>query len=162
MNMDNTKHRLDITWAKAFGEVYCHHASLFIPFVQESLFDVPSLVKVGVTVRYNTVKVRKIISTSCSDFQRFLPCCQTDGGLIVQINSAPIIDALSLNSWTTLKNGKRGTQKEFPTRIFYVIGDNEPSELPFKAVSTPYLVAEDQLSGLADGEKLNSTIYFDL
>ena len=79
--MDNTRHRLDITWAKAFDEVYCHHASLFIPFVQESLFDAPELVKIGVTVRYNTVKGRKIISTSCSDFQEFLPCAQTDGVL---------------------------------------------------------------------------------
>lgn len=160
--MDNTKHRLDITWAKAFDEVYCHHASLFIPFLQESLFDVPVLAKIGVTVRYNTVKGRKIISTSCSDFQKFLPCAQTDGGLIVQLNSAPLIDALSLNSWTTLKNGKRGTQKEFPTRIFYVIGDKDPVELPFNPAATPYLSAENQLSGLADGAKLDTAIYFNL
>lgn len=160
--MDNTRHRLDITWAKAFGEVYCHHASLFIPFVQESLFDAPDIVKTGVTVRYNTVKGRKIISTSCSDFQKFLPCAQTDGGLIAQLNSSQLIDAISLNSWTSLKNGKRGTQKEFPTRIFYTIEDNNPVDLPFKADATPYLVAEDQLSRLADGEKLDTKIYFDL
>lgn len=160
--MDNTRHRLDITWAKAFGEAYCHHASLFIPFVQKSLFDAPELVKIGVTVRYNTVKGRKIISTSCSDFQKFLPCTQTDGGLIAQLNSSQLIDAISLNSWTSLKNGKRGTQKEFPTRIFYTIGDNITIDLPFKADATPYLVAEDQLSGLADGEKLDTKIYFDL
>lgn len=162
MNMDNTKHRLDITWAKAFDEVYCHHASLFIPFVQESLFDIPGLVKIGVTVRYNTVKGRKIISTSCSDFQKFLPCTQTDGGLIVQLNSSQLIDALSLNSWTTLKNGKRGTQKEFPTRIFYAVGENDTVELPFCANSTPFLTSEDRFSELADGEKLDTVIYFDL
>lgn len=160
--MDNTKHRLDITWAKAFDEVYCHHASLFIPYTPDSLFDTPELVKIGVTARYNTVKGRKVLSSSYSDFQKFLPCAPAGGGIIVQLNSAQLIDAISLNSWTSLKNGSRGTQKEFPIRIFYTIEDNESVELPFKADSTPYLVAEDQLSGLADGEKLNSTIYLDL
>lgn len=160
--MDNSRHRLDITWARAFGEIYCYHASLVIPFIPKSLFDAPELVKIGVTVCGNTVKGKKIISTSCSDIQYFLPCVQTEEGLIVQINSAPLIDAISLNSWTTLKDGKRGTQKEYPTHIFYSINENEPVVLPFSTGSTPYLAAEEQISGLADGKTLDTTIYFDL
>lgn len=160
--MDNTKHRLDITWSKAFDEVYCHHASMFIPFVPKSRFDVPELVKLGVTVRYNTVKGRKIKSTSSSDFQKYLPCVQTDGGLIVHINSTSLIDALSLNSWTSLKNGKRGTLKEFPTCIFYSIGYRAKVKLPFSSDATPYLSAEKQLHELADGEKLDTSIILEL
>lgn len=162
MNMDNTRHRLDITWASAFGEIYCHHASLFIPFIPKSLFDAPDLVEIGVTVHGNIVKGGEIISTSCRNIQYFLPCVQTNEGLIVQINSAPLIDAICLNSWTTLKDGKRGTQKEFPTRIFYTIKDKETVELSFSVDTTPYLSAEDQLSELAEGQTLDTTIYFDL
>lgn len=160
--MDNTKHRLDITWGKAFDEIYCSHASLFIPFVQESLFDTPELVRIGITVRYNTVKGRKIVSTFCRDFQYYLPCNQTEGGLIVKMNSSTLIDAIGLNSWTVLKYKKRGTQKEFPTRVFYTIGERGLVELPFTANETPYLSAEEILSTLKEGEKIDTSIYFNL
>lgn len=159
--MDNTRHRLDTTWAKAFDEIYCHHASLFIPYRPESLFDIPDIIMIGVTVRYNNVKKRKIISTSCSDFQNFLPCHNANGGLIVPINSAKLIDALSINSWTSLKGGKRGTQKEFPTRIFYVIGDKDPVSLPFETDATPYLAAENKFSNIVDDKTVDTSIIFD-
>ena len=160
--MDKTKHRLDITWAKAFDEVYCHHASLFIPFASELFVDAPLLVQVGVRVRYNTVKGRKIISATYSDFKNYLPCVQQDGGLIVPINSSQLIDAISLNTWTSLKNGKRGTLKEFPTRLFYLIGENYKVELPFNTDTTPYLFFEKQFSELVDGQKIDTSFFFEL
>lgn len=162
MITDTAKHRLYITWAKAFGEIYCHHAYLFIPFVPESLFDFPNLAKICVTVRYNTIKDRKIISSSCYDVQQLLPCLQVKDGLRVDINSAKLIDAMCLNSWTTLRDGSRGSQKEFPTRILYSFDDKDPVELPFAHDATPFLMFEKRFADLSDGDKFDTTICFDL
>lgn len=176
--MDNTRHRLDITWAKAFGEAYCHHASLFIPFVQESLFDAPEIIKVGITV-YSTSfkreredgispktgrkikwKVTKIEHHDVT--HKYFPCSIVDGGLLVSLNSAPLIEALGLNRWTTLGDGSDGYHKEFPEKIFYTIGVEDTVEITFdyERGNTPYLANKSKISKIKDGETIDTVMFF--
>ncbi len=153
---------LHITWSKAFGEVYCHHASLFIPFNLNTLFP-PEIVRVGVTIRANNLDKGKIYGYSDKDMVNFLPCKYVEGGLNIPLNSTLIVDGISLNVWTSLRGGDRGTLKEFPIRLTYQIGDDEVCELPFDpiCVKTPYLYSEKHFTKLYDGDKVDVTIYFD-
>lgn len=158
--MDNTKHRLDITWAKAFGEVYVHHASLFIPMPSDSLF-LPELACVGVTKRAKILLKKKMkdIDTRVANY---LPASQTEGGILVKLNSSPIVEALGLNTWTFFKTGKRKQLKEFPVNVFYSIDGGEEKVLPFdfKELATPYLLSEHLFETLSDNEAVESKIEF--
>lgn len=157
----HTKPTLNITWGKAFGEIYCHHATLHIPYQSETLFS-PEIIRVGVTIRTNIIEKGEIVGKSDKTISNYLPCSSSNGMLIVPLNSTPIIDGLSLNSWTSLKNGERGAHKEFPINLLYKIGDNEDVILPFnhEASETPYILSEGKFINLNDGEKTEITINF--
>lgn len=164
MSVDMKKnHSLNITWSKAYGEPYCHHASITIPRDEIQLFG-PELVYVGVTVRNNVIVKREV--TNCYDkrIDCFLPCEMMDGAIEVRLNSSQIVEALCLNSWTTLKNKVRGTQKEFPINIFYKLEDADEVVLPFdyEHAGTPYMVMEPKLAAMADGDRIESTITFNI
>lgn len=162
MTHTNNRPTLHITWGKAFGEIYCHHASLFIPYVSGSLFS-PDIILVGVTVRANNIEKGEINGYSDKEIINYLPCNHVEGGLHIPLNSTPIIDGISLNSWTSLKNGERGAHKEFPIRLIYQVGTDEVNELPFNhsASQTPYILSEKHFSNIKDGEKVDVTINLD-
>ena len=155
------KHYLQIVWAKAFDEVYCHHASLFIPDTSNSLFP-PEFVCVGVESR-KRVLLKKKMKNIDEEVSNYLPVTPIDDGLLVPLNSTQIIDAISLNSWSTFKTGKRKELKEFPISIFYKIDSGEKITLPFnfKEKKIPYLLFESQFGDISDGEKVESKIEFD-
>lgn len=157
-----TKHALSVVWAKAFGDIYCHHASLFIPYFSTSLFP-PENVLVGITVRTNIIEKGKTTKSIDSRVARFLPCKLIDGGIEVALNSSAIIDAISLNSWTSLRDGSRGKQKEFPINMFYKI-ENDEVLLTFghNNTMTPYLICEDKFAALTDGDKIEAIIPLDI
>lgn len=153
---------IHITWAKAFDEIYCHHASLFIPYVATSLFP-PEIVCVGVTVRLNNIKKGKVISSYDRTDYCYLPCLQVEGGLSVPIDSTKLIDDLSLNIWTTLKHGKRGSLKVFPLSIFYQILGEDKITILFNHIQakTPYLISEPEFDGMNDGDKVEVDLKYD-
>ncbi len=155
-------HSLNITWGKAFGEIYCHHASLTAPYDEMSLFT-PDIVQVSLTVRTNNIEKGTISGYSDKTIKNYLPCYSVNGGLIVPLNSTPIIDGISLNSWTSLKGGDRGTLKEFPICIAYKIADKEEIVLPFDHVKgeIPYILSEPQFVGMNDDDKIHITIKLD-
>ncbi len=155
-------HSLNITWGKAFGEIYCHHASLTIPYKGMSLFN-PEIVQISLTVRTNNIEKGVISGYSDKTIRNYLPCSPVNDGLIVPLNSTPIIDAISLNSWTSLKGGDRGTLKEFPICIAYKIAEDEEIVLPFNHVKgeIPYILSEPQFVGMKDGDKIEVTIKLD-
>ena len=107
---------LIITWAKAFGDVYCHHASLFIPTFVKSLFT-PEIVKVSVRIRLNTIEKGEVKSFSDKTISRFLPVKFENESMLIPLNSTEILECLCENEWTTLKGGKRGAPKSFPLSI---------------------------------------------
>ncbi len=146
---------LELTWAKAYGEIYCHHASLFIP-QNNSLFS-PDTVYIGITIRTNIIEKGNIISSIDNKIDNFLHCIPIVGGLRIPLNSTKIIEAISLNSWTTLKGKKRGTPKEFPLSFSYKVENCEEQYFYFDIDnnSTPYLACEDNFAQLREGEKFN-------
>lgn len=154
-------HSLNITWGKAFGEAYCHHASFIIPYNEVSLFT-PKIVRVGVTIRCNMIKKQKVVNYIDKRIWNCLPCLIKDGAIEVLLNSSQILEALSLNSWTSLKDNVRGTQKEFPINIFYNLEDTGEIILPFDYdhAGTPYMIMEPKLVDMADGDKIDSAISF--
>lgn len=156
-------HHLDITWSKAYGEPYCHHASLFIPYHSTSLF-LPEKVYIGVTVRKNIIGKGEITKSVDKRIAYYLTCSDADGGLVVPIISPQILEALSVNSWTTLKDNVRGSKKEFPINMFYKFDDGDEVLLPFdyEHVGHPYMLIEYELENIADGEKIDSVINFDI
>lgn len=162
MTHTNNLPTLYITWSKAFGEIYCHHAELFIPYVSSSLFS-PDIVRVGVTVRFNNIEKGEIIGYSDKDIVNYLPCNPVDGGLQIPLNSTPIIEGLSLNTWTSLKNGERGAHKEFPLHLTYQVGTDDIKKLAFNhnASQTPYILGEKHFAKLKDGENVDVIINFD-
>lgn len=157
-----TNHILNITWGKAFGEIYCHHASLTIPSEEMSLFQ-PEIVRISLTIRTNNIEKGVISGYSDKSVTNFLPCKPINGSLLLPLNSTPIIDGISLNSWTSLKGGDRGTMKEFPICISYKIGDNEETILSFnhEKAEIPYIISEPQFVGMKDGDKVDVTIKLD-
>lgn len=152
------KSRLHITWAKGLGEIYCHHASLFIPYT----LLIPKIVHVGVTIRTNIIDDKKIINYFDRSSAFYLPCESTEGGIIIPLNSPIIIDGISLNLWTKLKEGERGTLKAFPINMFYKIREEPKVFLPFnhEKEKTPYLISESDFVNMKDGDKINATINF--
>lgn len=158
-----TKHSLNITWGKAFGEAYCHHASIIIPYNEVSLFC-PELVYVGVTIRSNVIEKTKVIKSIDKKIGSFLSCLMKNGAIEVCLNSSQIIEALCLNSWTSLKDNVRGAQKEFPLNIYYKLEDADEVILPFdyEQAGTPYMVIESRLEKMVDGDKIDSVITFDI
>jgi len=154
-----SNHSLNITWGKAFGEIYCHHASLTIPYKGTSLFN-PDIVKICLTIRTNNIEKGIVSGFSDKTIEKYLPCSPANDGLVAHLNSTPIIDGISLNSWTSLKGGDRGTLKEFPICLAYKIADQEEIDLPFDHVKgeIPYIMSEPQFIGMNDGDKLEVTI----
>lgn len=157
-----TNHILNIVWGKAFGEIYCHHASLTIPYEEMTLFH-PNIVQVKVTVRTNIIEKGLISGHFDKTVTNYLPCTPVQGGLFIPLNSTPIIEGISLNSWTSLKGGDRGTLKEFPTCISYKVEDNEEVSLQFNhdEEKIPYMISEPKFVGMKDGEQVEITIKLD-
>lgn len=157
-----TNHILHITWGKAFGEIYCHHASLTIPYDEISLFT-PEIVRISLSIRTNNIEKGTITGHSDKTVTNFLPCKSINGGLLIPLNSTPIIDGLSLNSWTSLKGGERGTMKEFPISISYKMGDFPEIVLTFnhEKSETPYIISEPKFVDMKDGDKVEVTIKLD-
>lgn len=147
---------LKITWAKAFGDIYCHHATLEIPISLIST-EIPSIIKIGYVIRTNNIQQKKVNSYSEISHEEFLPGVLKDNMIIVHLNSTPIVEMLALNSWTTLKNGVRGTLKEYPVEMYYQIGDNVQVHLPFSQLleGTPFLFSEPRFIEMNDGDKVN-------
>ncbi len=158
----NRKHYLQISWAKAFDEIYVHHASLFIPVASGSLFP-PEYIQFGVNKRAKILHKKKMkdIDTRVTNY---LPVSQIEDGLLVQLNSSPIIEALGLNTWTFFKTGKRNQLKEFPVNLFYSIDGGEEITLPFnlKEKGIPYLLFEREFGDLENGAMVETKIVFDL
>lgn len=155
-------HQLNITWAKAFGEIYCHHATLTIPFTELSLFQ-PEIVQISLTIRTNLIENGAITGYSDKIIKSYLPCKSIDGGLIIPLNSTSIIDGICLNSWTSLKNGERGTLKEFPICISYKVGNNEEKIMTFNydKFEIPYIISEPQIAEIQESEKIEVIIKLD-
>lgn len=154
--------RLHITWAKAFGEIYCHHASLHIPYTGSSLFP-PELIQVGITVRTNIVSNDKINGHYDNRFECYLPCRVVDDVITVQLNSTSIVENISMNSWTTFKSGERKSIKSFPIDMSYRIADGEKIILPFapEKGKTPVLVCEHSFDQLTDTDMQDNILEFD-
>ena len=152
---------LNITWGKAFGEIYCHHATLHIPFQNDTLFS-PEIIRIGVTIRANVIEKGEVVGKSDKTIYNYLPCRCSDGMLVVPLNSTPIIEGISLNSWTSLKGGERGTHKEFPIAVVYQIGDEDEIAMPFnhEKAESPYILSESKFANLQDGDKIDVSINF--
>lgn len=152
---------LKITWGKAFDEIYGHHASLFIPYESQSLFP-PETVWVGVTIRTNEIIKKKIASYSESTFSYHLKCEILADGISVPLNSSQLLDGICVDSWTILKDGIRGTHKQFPVSIFYSIPGEIPVTINFdhENSDTPFLKSEPKLKGLQNGDTIDVSINF--
>lgn len=162
-SVDFGKSHVVITWAKAFGEVYCHHATLFIAFFSDTLFT-PYIVRVGVRSRNNMIEKGVIANSSEKQVAYYLPCTYKQDMMIVPLNSTQIIDNLSLDSWSTLKDGSRGAHKEYPLSLFYRFDDSSDDiNHLFKHEEnlTPFLLSEKYFNRLKDGEQVDVTIVFD-
>lgn len=155
----NSNHLLAITWAKAFDEVYCHHASLFIPYPKDSGIY-PEIIKIGFSLRTNIIEKKKIVSFYDIRKDFYLMPQAVDEGLTINLNSTPIVEALALNLWTTVKDNKRGSLKEFPTYLFYQIDDMEEVSLPFSQIKggTPYLYSESNFAEMNNGDMIDVKI----
>lgn len=153
---------LCITWAKAFNEIYCHHASLTLPLVINSLFA-PEIAKVSVNVRFNTIEKGVVKNFSDKTISRYLPVKFDNQSIIIQLNSTEILDSLCENGWTTLKGGKRGAPKSFPLAISVSLEDTIVSEFPFlyESGKFPFTICETVFNSLNDSEKVETTIYLE-
>lgn len=146
------KAKLNITWGRAYGDIYCHSAVLAAPYNAWSLF-VPQTVKIGVRTRTNIIDKGYVADVRDKECFFYLPCECNDGELIIPLDSLEILEALSLHSRTT-KGGRRGILREFPTAIFYHIEDEEEKVLPFdfRNDRIPYDLSEELIASLKDGE----------
>lgn len=151
------KHSLRLTWSKAFNEIYCHHATLFIPAEQFSLFS-PEHVTVSVTVRKIIILNRKRRHID-RRFSCFMPCISTEDGIKVPLNSTEIVEALSLNTWTRKKDGSRSMLKEFPVNVSYRMDYDR--EIAFPLARTPFLADEEKFAGMSNGDKLDTEIFLE-
>lgn len=155
-------HILSLTWAKAFGDIYCHHASLLIPYKPASIFP-PQVIRIGLTIRTNMIQKGKIITHIDSTTTVYLPCELSDDGLSVALNSTAIVDGIGSDSWTSLKGGRRGTPKSYPIKLSYHIEDNDEVSYEFdtEKLRTPYLLSEENFKQLKDGEQIDVEINLD-
>ena len=150
---------LNITWGKAFGDVYCHHASLFIPTFVESLFT-PEIVKVSVRIRLNTIEKGEVKSFSDKTISRFLPVKFENQSMLIPLNSTEILECLCENGWTTLKGGKRGAPKSFPLSISVSSEGINPMDYSFLSDKGqfPFTICEGVFDALNDSDKVDTKI----
>lgn len=150
---------LIITWAKAFGDVYCHHASLFIPTFVKSLFT-PEIVKVSVRIRLNTIEKGEVKSFSDKTISRFLPVKFENQSMLIPLNSTEILECLCENEWTTLKGGKRGAPKSFPLSISVSSEGINPMDYSFLSDKGqfPFTICEGVFDDLNDSDKVDTKI----
>ena len=75
-----------------------------------------------------------------------------------------MIECIGPKSLTSLKNGAQGALKDFPLNLFYQLEEYPMVTLPFEHENngTPYLLHEDKIEQLKDGEKIDLTITFNL
>ena len=134
-----------------------------LPFFSDTLFT-PYIVRVGVRSRNNMIEKGVIANSSEKQVAYYLPCTYKQDMMIVPLNSTQIIDNLSLDSWSTLKDGSRGAHKEYPLSLFYRFDDSSDDiNHLFKHEEnlTPFLLSEKYFNRLKDGEQVDVTIVFD-
>lgn len=151
-------HKLRLKWSKAFGELYCWDAALYIPYQHHSLFP-PEYIRVGVTMRSNDIKEGKVMGHYDRTVDRYLPCKVGDTHLELLLAHPSLIDGLSLDGWTSAKK-KGNVLKDFPVSMFYQLPDEDVITLPFDYESqrTPFLISKPLISNLKDGEKIDVEI----
>ena len=151
--------KLLITWAKAFNDVYCHHASLEIPYHGSSLFP-PETIKIGLSIRSNNIVKSVVKSFYDNHVYFYLPCVVSQYSLAVPLNAEDIVSALELNSWSMLRSGKRAAPKSYLLALSYVLPDREEISYTFEAEHTPYMECEHRFMTMADGDYLSAEIEF--
>lgn len=154
--------KLKITWAKAFNEIYCHHASLYIPFISDSLFS-PELVKITVHVRENIIEKGGITGFVAKSISRFFPIMYENNYIKIDLKTPEILDSLCENGWTRLKSGERGLPKSFPLSIESSIDGKEPAIFDFKYELGlyPFTICENFLNDLQESQKIQFEIELD-
>ena len=150
---------LKIVWAKAFKEVYCHHASLTFPYVPAELFP-SDYFKISVGVRQQTIDKGKVKNFNDKIISSHMPGIYEDGIVTVPLNSVQILDCLCENGWTSLKNGKRGATKSFPLSITVHNDNKKHLEFLFHHLESkfPFTICENEFNKLNNDEKLETVI----
>lgn len=152
-----------ISWAKAFDEIYCHHAYLKLPFDANNN-DLDEVAKVSLKIRLNIIENGEISSHWDKTISRFLPVKKEEDNIIVPIDSIDILDGLCENGWTTLKGGKRGAPKSFPLSIsvtFEKNKDSDNTDFPFLHTEGkfPYTICEQFFNDLQNSQKIDISIF---
>lgn len=152
---------LEITWAKSFGEVYCHHASVWFKGSQNSLFA-GNLAKVSLKLRQNMIEKGVIKSFTDKVITKYLPSRNTLDRVMVELNDPSILDALCENGWTSLKGGKRGAPKSFPLSLSVEIEGYDPVYMEFVTTKGlyPFTISEPNFPSLKDNVHLVTSIFF--
>ena len=155
----STHTKLHITWAKAFNEVYCHHASLEIPYHSSSLFP-PETIKIGLSIRRNNI-VKKVVQSSYDSLVYFyLPCILSNDSILVPLNAEYIVSAIELNSWSKLRSGKRAAPKSYLLALSYELPGGQEFTYTFETGHTPYLECESRFETMVDGDKFCAEVVF--
>lgn len=153
-------HVLKIIWAKAFNEVYCHHASLNFPFFPVGLFP-DTYFKVSVKIRQQVIEKGNVKSFSDKIVSAHLEGnYNNDNTVLIPLNSVRILDGLCENEWTSLKNGERGKTKSFPLSISVENDNKKHLEFSFHHLEGkfPFTICESEFNKLSDDEKLETII----
>lgn len=150
---------LSIAWGKAYGNVYCHHAVLSIPYESDSLFE-PEIAEINVKVRMNRIENTVIKSFTDKVISFFLPCSYKDGRCIVPLNSPELIKALCENEWTKLKDGVLGAPKSHPLSISVTLESQPVTCFEFNHADGkyPYTLCEDHFKQLSNGQTIETAI----
>lgn len=150
---------LNIVWAKAFDEIYCHHAYLTFSFIPgELLFN--EYFKISVGIRQQTIEKGKVKNFTDKVVSAHIPGIYNDGKITIPLNSVKILDSLCENGWTSLKNGERGTTKSFPLYISIDHDNTNPFEYSFQHSEGkfPFTICENEFNKLNNDEKLETII----
>lgn len=150
---------LDITWGKAFGEAFCRHIILTLPYESTSLFN-PEIAKVTIHVRSNNIEKGRIESFSDSMVSRYLPVKFENSNMVIPLNSTEIISALCESSWTKLKTGERNVLKSFPLSFSVDLEGKNIAEFKFSYENGlyPVTLSEPYTNKLNDNEKIKVII----
>ncbi|MDE6346662.1 MAG: hypothetical protein K2L55_08335 [Muribaculaceae bacterium] len=86
-----------------------------------------------------------------------------ENGLEIPLNDTQLLNGLSIDSWTKLKNGRRGIHKNFPIALFYQLPNTDPItfSINHEQKETPYLISEPKFAGLKNGDKIEVEILMD-
>lgn len=150
---------LNITWAKSFDQVYCHHALLSFSFVTDGLFP-NEYFRISIGIRQQTIENGKIKNFHDKKLFAHIPGKYNNGKIYIPLNSVKILDSLCENSWTSLKNGKRGATKSFPISISVNRDNKTIFDFSFHHLKEkfPFTICENEFTKLKNDEKLETLI----